>query len=509
MTDPRTTSKRPPEDPDLGAGLRLRLWLGCLGGVLAVAAALWWAIAVQPRAAAGLPAELLWVWLPAIAGGGVVLGAILAIWLDRAIVGHLRGLIRSMAAGKVAELRGLPCASGWGELSELTQQAQILLSRHRLAARSVAELEQLQRQLEQVQDALARWARTEEWQVLSVGPGPLGDVAQLLNRAMVREGEVREQNREAARQVQGELVAALGDARETAEQAERGFVEATALLTTVRELQRLAVELQQTVAAPPPGGESAWAVSGVRGWVEAWERARAAAVTAIEELVAASSGSISHLASGMMKVQEISELVQLLTNRATLIALNVVAAGRPERGGAREGELAEQLKVLAREVRQATERTTALTHELEREVTAAGERMHGVRTRVAERLGSLPAPEVEIEAGAPPDEVVRLLERVREMIQDATRKGERLSAAGERASSAAERLVKTLEDETREMEGIVVRFGAVGEEPVAPAAEGEPGATAEPAGPAGRLRLLDADDVSDDESGTRGREERS
>ena len=46
------------------------------------------------------------------------------------------------------------------------------------------------------------------------------------------------------REIAAELERSLGDARESTEQAERGFVEATSLLTTVRELQRLESELR-------------------------------------------------------------------------------------------------------------------------------------------------------------------------------------------------------------------------------------------------------------------------
>ena len=59
---------------------------------------------------------------------------------------------------------------------------------------------------------------------------------------------------------------------------------------------------------------------------------------------------------------------------------------------------------------------------------------------------------------------LRLLERVREMVQDAAAKGERLSAAGERASRAAERLVRRLEEEAGTLDGLAMRLGATAEE---------------------------------------------
>ena len=76
----------------------------------------------------------------------------------------------------------------------------------------------------------------------------------------------------------------------------------------------------------------------------------------------------------------------------------------------------------------------------------------------------------------------RLLERVREMVQDAAQKGERLSAAGERVSRAAERLVRDLEVDVGEIRGLIARLAppAPREEPVESTPESDP-----------PLRLLD------------------
>jgi len=84
----------------------------------------------------------------------------------------------------------------------------------------------------------------------------------------------------------------------------------------------------------------------------------------------------------------------------------------------------------------------------------------------------------------PSETALRLLERVREMIQDAAAKGERLSATGERASRAAERVVRQLEEEAGVLEALARRLGADGVDGT--------GETAAPPGPprAGDLRLL-------------------
>ena len=122
--------------------------------------------------------------------------------------------------------------------------------------------------------------------------------------------------------------------------------------------------------------------------------------------------------------------------------------------------VAQDLKRLAQEVREATDRTSGFALDIETAVAEASEHMRGVRERALAKLEALP----EAVATAAPvtsrsyDDAQRLLERVREMVQDAARKGERLSAAGERASRAAERLTRRLEDEGSEAEALVLRL---------------------------------------------------
>jgi methyl-accepting chemotaxis protein len=438
-------------------GLRWRVWLACLGGAAFAAGGMWWVIGTQAGPDSATRPAVLLTWLAGVAGLAIVVGAALALWLERVLVIHLKGLSSSLASGQVTELRGLPAAAGWGELSELTQRVQLLVTQHRQATRAVEELSLVRLHLDTLRAALARWKDTERWPGIRLETGPVAPVAEMLQRGIRRVEEVREQNEEAARKIGDELSRALDDARASAEQAEKGFVEATALLTTVRELQRLGAELE--VALEP----------GSRGAATSAEE-REIARSAIEELVASSSESVGHLARGVVKVQEIADEVQVVANRATLVALNAALGGTsaeplPE-------EMREDMRALAAEVRSATERTTGLAREVEREARAATERMRGVRERVAGIFERLPEPMQR--SG---EEAGRLLERVREMVQDATQKGERLSAAGESASRAADRLVRGLEEEAGELMGLVVRL--------APPAE--PHAAAEPRS---SLRLL-------------------
>ncbi len=371
-TTDRTPTAPPPSEREPYVGLRFRLWLACIsGGAIAGVGTLWvLGTRVAPGAAG---AGELQGWLAGVAFLAVGSGMVIALWLDHHIVGHLRGLARGLYSGRVAELRGLPSATGWGELTELTDLAQALLVRQRQNVHAGQELEQLRGQLAALQAAVEQWLHTEVWDAPALAPGPLAGMAEALARGFARRGSVDEQNAHAARQVAGELVTALTDATESAEQAERGFVEATAMLTTVRELQRLAGELQAALGAMGvPVAVPAFGESG-------------AAREAIEALVEASHASVESIGRGMLRVQDVSALVQQLANRATLVAIHAVTAS--SRGDGPGNDLGEELKQLVREVREATDRTTELAFEVENAVAEASERMRGAREVALVKLG--------------------------------------------------------------------------------------------------------------------------
>jgi hypothetical protein len=449
-----------------GAGLRLRLWLGCLlsgvaGGGAVVGLFAW----LSPPDPLFDPLALgIWPWSAAALCLALAVG--LGLWLDHGIASHLRGLSRAIACGgDPAGLGALPAARGWGELSLLTAQLQGQLARQHEAGRAVAELEELRHRIRGLRGAVEMRLPGQRSEPVRMLEGPLGLLIESLNRRWIEEERVADQSRGDALGLRHELTLALVDARDSAELAERGFVEGTALLTTVRELQRLSGELKQELSAVPET-PAAPAVP----LAESHQRYRELAAAAIEELVSASNESVGRLATGLVRVQEIGEQVQVLANRATLIALRVALSapgGSADPGPQREG-LSRDLRNLAGEVRAVTDLTAERLSAVDREVEAAVERMKGLRERVAAKLDEAP-PMPEAGAAAPrvaqPTEVtLRLLERVREMVQDAATKGERLSAAGERASRAAERLVRRLEEEAGTLEGLTVRLGATEEE---------------------------------------------
>jgi hypothetical protein len=128
---------------------------------------------------------------------------------------------------------------------------------------------------------------------------------------------------------------------------------------------------------------------------------------------------------------------------------------------------AEELKVLAREVREATDRTQRFAQEIDAAVADADTRMRAAREQALARM-AVPAEAVatapaQTPGGSPGPDVRRLIERVLEMVQDAGAKSERVSTASERASSVAERLARRLEANSSDAEALVVRLAPVGE----------------------------------------------
>jgi hypothetical protein len=470
MTHAPPPAPSPQPRPRIGPGLKLRLWLACLSGGLVAAAGTLWMFATPSLSRD--PA--VYGWLAGVACVSLVVGLLLALWIDHHVVGHLHGLLLGLRSNRVAELRGLPAGAGWGELSELGDAVQDTLEKRQREARAAADLERVREQLGILFASIEYWQRTERWERPSLPDGEVSAVGELLAHALQRRAAVDEQNREAARQVAGELGAVIAEAREAASQAERGFIEATALQTTVRELHRLSGELAGSLrrtSAPGPdprSGTPATAASGpdLRPETPVAELSEVLVREVLEELVAASFASVEALGRGLMRVEDVSEQVQRLANRATLIAIQAIA------GTSDPATFGDELKSLAREVRGATDRTQRFARDIEVAVGEADARMREARERSLARLEGLAAPTAPTAPAAPaaapsvpelgPD-VRRLLERVLEMVQDASVKGERVSTASERASSVAERLARRLDGNASDADALVVRLAPVGE----------------------------------------------
>jgi hypothetical protein len=470
-----------------GAGLRLRIWIACLlGGLVGAGGIVGLFAGLSPSNLLFNPRAFgVWPWSAAM--GCLAVAVILGFWLDHGIVVHLRGVGRAIASGDPTGLPVLPAARRWGELSMITEQVQSLLARQRDLGIAHFELEELRSRIRTLRLAVELWPRGQRSEPLRPIEGPIGPLVDALNRHRAADEEVDVGGRERALRLHRELRGALADARDSAGQTERGFVEATALLATMRELQRLAGDLQQELSSEAQAEPSA--EPRAASVAEAHRRYREAAAAAIEEMIEAARESVGHLAAGLTRVDEISQNVQVLANRATLIALNV-AVSRSGPPPEPEG-LARDLRSLAAEVRSVTERTAGLSLDIGREVAAAVQRMQGLRERTAQKLDEAPA---VAEAGAtePPsaratETMLRSLERASQLVQDAATRGERLSAAGERASRVVDRLVHRLEEEANVLEDLARRLGA-SDDDLASAAG------AAPAPPAGDVRMLGPED---------------
>ena len=421
-----------PEIP-IGHGLRLRLWSACLAGGIVVAAGLLWLVFQPDR---GLDEDTLRVLILSVIGGALLLGVIVALWLDHHVVGHLRGLIVALQSGQVADLRELPADSGWGELSALGDTIHDHLRRAEREQDAQVRLANTQAQLAALQAALMQWRVTGQWQRPAAADPAVLPILDLLGEAVAGHGQVDANSRDAAQRLSVELVAVLHEARETASHAERGFVEATQLRTSVRELQRLSQELQTALTPTMPAEPQADPVA---------ERAR----EALEQLVDASTQSVASLGQGLMRVQDVSEQVQRLANRATLIAIEALS------GSGSPSTFAEELKQLARDVRDATDRTQRYVADIDTAVRDADATMREARVQALERLTSAEPITEPITRG--PD-MPRLVERVVELVLETSARGERVSNVSEHASSIAERLSRRLQGSVLESGDLVVRL---------------------------------------------------
>jgi hypothetical protein len=446
-----------PPRPRVGPGLKLRLWAACLAGALVAALGLLWVLA-SPELAPSDP--VLIAWLAGIACGSLLLGLAAALWVDHHLLGRLQGVLLGLRTGRVAELRGLPAGTGWGELSELSDAVQEVLERGRRESRAHDELDRTRDAITALTLAIEHWRLTEQWLPPALPAGEVADAAERLTDALARREQVDQAHREAAQRVAAELATVLAEAHEAASQAERGFVEATALQTSVREVQRLSGELASalgtTVGESSPG-----------------ERAR----LALEELVASSAGSVEALGRGLLRVHDVTEQVQRLANRATLIAIQTLSGTQDPTAFAAE------LQRLSADVREATDLVQRYASDIADAVRDADAAMRTARERA---LAKLEPPVPAAPRGA---DAERLLERVLEMVQDATAKGERVSTAAEKASSAAARLSRRLEGGVGDAAALSARLAPVGN---APATVGDAPAPATPA-----LWLVDPTAFSD------------
>src|SRR5215813_6520077 len=175
MTRARLPSPVPQPRPRIGPGLKLRLWLACLSGGLVAAAGTLWMLATPSLS----PADpVVYGWLAGVACASLVIGLLLALWIDHHVVGHLHGLLLGLRSNRVAELRGLPAGAGWGELSELGDAVQDTLERRQREARALQDLERVREQLGLLFTSIEHWQRTERWDRPALAEGEVSAVGE-------------------------------------------------------------------------------------------------------------------------------------------------------------------------------------------------------------------------------------------------------------------------------------------------------------------------------------------
>src|SRR5262249_25634778 len=143
----------------------------------------------------------------------------------------------------------------------------------------------------------------------------------------------------------------------------------------------------------------------------------------------------------------------------TLVALEA-ALDRHATGEERADSLAPELASLARDVREATDRAAALSRDIVAGVARASGRLQQVQERVSARFQSIASRPAAVAPATPAPAGHRLVERLREMVDDAARKAELLSGSCERASTIADGLVRRLEEEALAMEMLATSVGA-------------------------------------------------
>ncbi len=176
----------------------------------------------------------------------------------------------------------------------------------------------------------------------------------------------------------------------------------------LRNLVRDIEALKTTLAG---GGES-------EGPAPAEDGALRTPAQLVDAVVLTAADGIEDLAAGLMRANELASVAERVTNRATLLALN--AALEATRSGSEAfAAIAEETRRLAEFAREATDTISRLSSEIEYKVgetiTAIHATSEDAKTSLAEMSGSsAPVPSSARNARV---QIVRLLERSRELLQ--------------------------------------------------------------------------------------------
>ena len=474
-----------------------------------------------PLAAGALVASFLpwaaWRWV-GLAAAGLLTALLVWLWLRHALVAPMRALLEALESGRPPETRAIQGVGAWGELAGLSDAVHESLARRRRLELELEELSALRFCVGRLASGVEAWidddarpAFAREGGLAATDDG-LPDAVQPLVLQLRRALEQLDARASEARAVAALVRDSVDEARERGEAvtggAERQFVEATSLLTVLRELRRWAGELApaldalRTAAAARVGEDGA---GGAR-WTHLLDEALEGGAVPLEAVERAAQ----RLSVSSEDVLFLAESARLARIEAAVAAL----AGSPE-----AATFVDALETFGRETVALRERMLALERATREELEAARAEAEGlaahVRTAARELADVTRHPGL---AGAPlvprgVDPAVgakRSLDRVHEMVSEALARGEKLVQQAERTSTEALRAGEGMRVALDEIDGLRTRLEPPSPPPP-PAAEepAEAGAPAsagddenfepalDPAAPP--MRVLGPADVLDDE----------
>lgn len=406
---PRTPPgpSRPPPRSPRGFGLRLLTATTLPVAFLAAATVVvvrW----LAPESGDSFPADTFIPMFLAL-GAVALLGAgFLAYVLDRGLREQLGLVGRTLASGRIGDLRGLASSRGWSGLADLAREAQDALGRSQEGLRGAEELKALQTAADDLLSKLREWGDTE------IAPSliPEGPLSQVISALLLLAEHLEERTREAhevAELARESLLGACETIERAGRDAERGSREVTGLLTALGEVRRIGSEVSGTVRK---ASERATGDSGTDspGWLP----------SALEDLDRALESAERSERRSLRAALEVAAL-----------SLSRRQESSPERGLALVGELKEG----ALESRFAYQRLSELRSRL---------RMHE-----SERAARPLASEQALEA---------LGERLSSWSKDALARAERLSTLVQRFSAQSESALAAARVGAEEIGGLANRF---------------------------------------------------
>lgn len=436
-----------------------------------------------PLAAGALVASFLpwpaWRWI-GLAAAGLVTALVVWLWLRHALVAPLRALVVALESARAPEPKSVRAVGAWGELAGLSAAVQATLLRLRRLEREVEELAALRDCVGLLATGVEAWIERDERPGFAPEPAASDegtpDAARPLVHHLRRALEQLDGRAQEARTVAGLVRESIDDARTRGESvtggAERQFVEATSLLTVLRELRRWAGELAPALEALRAAAAARVGEDGAGGarWTHLLDEALEGGALPL----ATAEQAAQRLAVSAEDVLFLVESARLTRIEAAVAAL----AGSPE-----AATFVDALETFGRDTVALRERMLAHERSTLEEVAAARAELAGlaahVRTAGKELATVTQHPGL---AGAPlvprgVDPLVaakRSLDRVHEMVAEALARGEKLVQQAERTSSEALRAGEGVRVALDELDGYRARL-----EPPPPPAPAEAGAEGE------------------------------